>query len=403
MGGKPTPKPLPNVASPAVGRMLNYAREAGQNPGELVSLVRGEPDFPTPEHISRALWQAIQDGYTHYPQIQGYPELRRAVGDRVRVDHGVEFDPDAEVLITSGGTAGMYLALLATIQPGDEVIMPDPIYDPYANQVIVVGGVPVSVPVAVVGSHFHISAEMLASALTSRTRAIILNTPWNPTGTVLSLSELMTIGEFAAEHELYLLVDEIYEKLLYDDNKHHCLAGLSPAFRDNVITINSFSKTYAMTGWRLGYNLASASLINTMQLYHQHFSRGSTAFVQQAGVAALNGPQTSVDEMVAEYAERRNLMLARLREIDGIRAIVPEGGLFFLVDIRGFGLGAEAMAKYLVREWGLLTVPGPYYGPSLEGYLRLSFSYAREDIVRGVERLGLGLAAAKSLSPSLVR
>lgn len=381
----------PELATPAVSRMLEFARRSGRDPARLVTLVRGEPDFRTPEHICRSLWEAIEAGYTHYPPVHGYAELRRAVAHRVQIDHNLEFDPDQEVLITTGATTGMYVALLAVVRPGDEVLLPEPIYDPYPNQVRILGGRPVFVPTERQGSHFHISKEALEATVSPHTRAIILNTPWNPTGAVLSGEELLQIGEFAVEHDLIVIVDEIYEKFVYDGHVHHCLAGLSADFRERVITINSFSKTYAMTGWRLGYNLASPALTRAMRLHFEQLSRGSTAFVQRAGLAALSGSQDPVNEMVAEYTRRRRLMVDGLNEIEGLECIAPEGTLFCLVKAQAYHQSSEELAQFLVREWGLLTVPGSYYGPSLDNYLRLSFSYSPQEIASGLELLAEGL------------
>lgn len=389
----PVNKVQPVTSPPAVSRMLNYAEQNGRTANNLVSLVRGEPDFRTPDHICQALFQAIDAGYTHYPVVNGYPKLRQAVADRLTADYGLAFDPEDEILITSGGTAGMYIALRTIISPGDEVLVPDPIYDPYPNQVRVVGGVPVMVKAERRGDHFTLTAEALKAALTSRTKAIILNTPWNPTGSVLSENELLEIGTFAVAHGLIIIIDEIYEKLVYGDSRHHSLVGLSPDFRNHVITVNSFSKTYAMTGWRLGYNLANPAFTKTMMMYYQHFSRGSASFVQQAGIRALNGPQDCVSAMVAAYTERRALLAKLIGQISDVSCLIPEGSLFCLVDARQFEMSSEALAQYLVRDWGLLTVPGAYYGPSLEGYLRLSFSYAGEDIQRGIDLLADGLKA----------
>lgn len=377
--------------APAVSRMMEYARQAGRATNNLVLLVRGEPDFTTPVHIREALLEALEAGYTHYPVTHGYPQLRRAVAARVLADDDIQWDPDEEVLITSGSTAGMYLALRAVLHPGDEVLLPDPVYDPYAGQVRAAGGRPVSVLAARKNGHFYLPREALAEAVTPRTRALILNTPWNPTGTVCTREELTHLGEFALEHELVVIVDEIYEKLVYDRHAHVSLASLNSQFRDSLIMVKSTSKTYAMTGWRLGYNLANVRLTRAMRLHQQQFSRGSAAFVQRAAIAALEGPQECVTEMVAEYDVRRQLMVKLISQIEGVTCIQPEGTFFCLVDAHRYSTNAEKLAQYLVREWGLLTVPGTYYGRSLEGHLRLSFAYAREDISAGVELLAQGL------------
>jgi aspartate/methionine/tyrosine aminotransferase len=200
----------------------------------------------------------------------------------------------------------------------------------------------------------------------------------------------VALGEFALRHHVVVIVDEIYEKLVYDTNRHVCLAGLAPELRDYVITVKSLSKTYAMTGWRLGYNLASPTLSRAMRQYHQQFSRGSAAFVQQAAITALTGSQDCVAEMVAEYSARRQLVVELVGQIDALNCIVPEGTFFCLLDVRACGLNSEELAQYLVRECGLLSVPGTYYGASLEGHLRLSFAYARTDIVAGLQLLAQG-------------
>ena len=391
----PRNKALPNFVAPAVSRMKQYAAQYGPEATELTSLLRGEPDFPTPQHIAEALWAAVQAGYTHYPVIRGYDELREAVATRLSADYKLQFDPEREVLITSGATAGMYLALQAIVTSGDEVLLPQPIYDVYLNQVLAAGGVPVSVAAEHSGARFTLTVERLEQALTPRTRAIIINTPWNPTGTILNREELLAIGTFALGHGLILIVDEIYEKLVYDDCVHIPLVSLSDDFRDHVITVNSFSKTYAMTGWRLGYNLASPALTTAMLLNYEQFSRGATAFVQRAGIAALHGPQDCVTDMVSAYQARRDLMVKLVHGIDGVAAYSPQGGLFCLIDVRSYDQSSEALAHSLVRNWGLLTIPGSYYGPSLEGFLRLSFSYAPQDIERGLQILADGLEALK--------
>jgi aspartate/methionine/tyrosine aminotransferase len=300
-------------------------------------------------------------------------------------------DPEREVLVTTGSTLGMYVALRAVVRPGDEVLIPDPPYDVYLSQVLTVGATPILVPTERSDAHFHLSVDALRSALTPRTRAIILNTPWNPTGTVMTEQELRDVAAFARENALYVLVDEIYEKLVYEGHVHHCLASLDADLRDWLITVNSFSKTYAMTGWRLGYNIARPELVEAMLVYFQQCSRGSSSFVQKAGVTALRGPQDSIDLMVREYADRRRLLLDGLRAIDGAQFVESEGTFFCLLDVRALEMESEAVAHYLVRECGLVTIPGSYYSPSLEGYLRISFSYAREDIMSGLERLDDGL------------
>jgi aminotransferase len=371
--------------------MMQYARDIGRDESDLVYLVRGEPDSITPAHIRKALSEAVEAGYTHYPPIAGYRKLRQAVAQRIKENYVLDVDADNEVLITSGATMGMYLAIHGVLRPSDEVLLPEPIYDAYIGQLTLHGAKAVFVSTEMTDSHFHLSRNDLEAARTPYTKAIILNTPWNPTGTVMSRAELIEIAEFAVEHELYIFVDEIYHSLVYDDHVHYSLASLSDEYRERVITINSFSKTYAMTGWRLGYNLASPSITKAMLLHYQQCSRGSSAFVQQAGVAALLGPQEHINDMLVEYAERRKLVVEGLKKINGLGCLVPEGTFFCLLDARMLRISSEELAQYLVRDYGLITVPGVYYGSNLEGFLRISFSYGREEIARGLERLADGI------------
>lgn len=381
-----------SVPKSAIARMLQLVRESGRDESELVYLVRGEPDFNTPAHIRQALSQAVEAEYTHYPPIAGYPDLRQAIAEQRQTKTGIPVDPD-EVLITTGATMGMYVALQALITPGDDVLLPAPIYDVYLGQIAAAGGRAVQVKAgsgdaqSAGGAHFHIPMNLLEEALTPDTRAIILNTPWNPTGTVMTQEELQTIGAFAIEHDLYVLVDEIYEELVYDTHKHYSIACLFDAFRSRTITINSFSKTYAMTGWRIGYNIAPQVLIEAMLHQYRQSSRGSSAFVQRAGLAAIRGPWEPVARMVAEYTQRRKLLVNLVNQIEGVRCLAPEGTFFCLVDIRNLRQTSEAIARHLLQDVGLVIVPGSFYGPTLDGFLRLSFSYSQDNIRRGVERL----------------
>ncbi len=380
------------ASKPAIARVLQMVRESGCNESELVYLVRGEPDFNTPAHIRQALSQAVEAEYTHYPPAAGYPDLRQAIVEQRQTKTDMPVDLD-EVLITTGATMGMYVALQALIAPGDEVLLPAPIYDVYLGQIAAAGGRAVQVParsgdaLSAGEAHFHIPMNLLAKALTPNTKAIILNTPWNPTGTVMTREELQAIGAFAVEHDLYVLVDEIYEELVYNNHKHYSLASLSDDFRSRTITINSFSKTYAMTGWRLGYNIAPQALTEAMLRQYRLSSRGSSAFVQRAGLAALQGPWEPVAQMVAEYTQRRQLLVNLVNQIEGVHCLAPEGTFFCLVDIRNLRQTSETIARHLLHDVGLVVVPGSFYGPALDGFLRLSFSYSQENIRRGAERL----------------
>jgi aspartate/methionine/tyrosine aminotransferase len=353
--------------------------------------MRGEPDFDTPAHIRQAAVAALQAGETHYPPVQGLPALRQAIAGRMARDFGLTVDPDEEVLVTTGATMGMYVAVQAVVNLGDEVIIFDPVYDPYPTVIRVTGGVPVRVPTEAHNGHFSASPEAIAAALTGRSKAIILNTPWNPTGTVMTLDDLRALVDLAEAHNLVLIVDEIYEAITFDGHVHHHLAALSPQARARTITVNSFSKTYAMTGWRLGYNIAPPALTRAMLRIAEQFSRSAATFIQHAGAAALNGPQDAVEQMRATYAQRRKFIAASLTQAGLATFNPPEGTFFTLVDIRPFGLDSQSMADYLLEEARLVTIPASVYGPAGEGYIRLSFAYHEDALSQGMEALGEAL------------
>lgn len=381
---------ISQLTTPAVAQFTARARELEARGRSLIYLVRGEPDFDTPAHICQAASQALEAGQTHYPPPQGIPELRQAVADRMQRDFSLELDPDQEVLVTSGATMGFFIAVQAILNPGDEVLLFDPSYDPYSTAVRTAGGVPVRVPTEAREGHFFVSPAAVEGSLTERTRAVVINSPWNPTGSVLRPDELADLVSIAAERDLVLIADEIYEKLVFDDHVHTCLAALSSQARARTVIVNSLSKTYAMTGWRLGYNLAPPPLIQAMLRVAQQFSRSATTFVQHAGVAALNGPQEPTNRMMQAYARRREFVRQSLARVEGPDFSPPEGTFFAFLNVRDLG-DDRALADWLLEETGLVLIPGSVYGPSGEGFLRLSFAYSDETLQQGMEALLYGL------------
>ncbi|MCS7025306.1 MAG: pyridoxal phosphate-dependent aminotransferase [Bryobacteraceae bacterium] len=375
----------------AVNRILSEVRKLQAQGVELVSLLRGEPDFRTPPHIVQAAKQALDQGRTSYPDNRGEKKLREAVAWKLERDNGLRYDPATEILITSGATFGLWAALAAILNPGDEVLLPEPIYDAYYSPIALAGGCVRSVAGRIVNGRFSIEVEHLQRACSPRTRALVLNTPWNPTGTVLTSQELAALGEFVCKNGLMLISDEIYEALLYGQARHVSPAALSPQLRRHTIVVNSLSKTYAMTGWRAGYCAAERQWIDAMFLVLQQASRGPATFVQDAAVAALTGPQDCVAEMRAEYARRREIVQKALEAVNGVRLLVPEGGFFALVDIGGLGLPSELVQRRLMQEFGVVVVPGSFYGPAGEGTLRVSFAAGGTVLEEGLQRLTKGL------------
>jgi aspartate aminotransferase len=376
----------------AVNRVLQEVRQLQREGRTVVSLMRGQPDTPTPAHIVAAANQALCDGHTGYPDNQGEPLLRQAVAEKLRRDNGLDYDPAQEILVTDGATAGLCTALAALIQPGDEVLLPDPIYDAYASPIALWGGRCVPVRSIIKNGRFAVERAALEATCTPRTRALLINTPWNPTGTVWTRAELQACVDFAAAHDLWVISDEIYETLIYDDSHHSSLAALSPVARQRTVLVNSLSKTYAMTGWRVGYCAAPAPLIQAMLLVLQQFSRGPATFVQHAAASALRGDQTCVRQVTAEYQQRRDRVLEALRGLPGVQPLVPEGGLFVMVDVRALGKSSDEVRRFLLREAGVVVIHGAAYGEGGEGTLRVSFAGGGKSLEQGLQRLREGLA-----------
>lgn len=373
------------VQSPAVSKIKEKARRIETSGRNLIYLLRGEPDFDTPDHIIQSAFEAMRSGQTHYGPTKGIPELRRAIANRMARDFSLEFDPDSEILVTTGATMGIYVALQAIIEPEDEVILFDPIYDPYGSVILLAGGVPVRIPSQMDSGHFCVEGKDIEKAVTQKTKAILINNPWNPTGAVIKRDELLELVEIAESYDLVIIVDEIYEKLIYENLQHTCLASLGPEARRRTITINSFSKTYAMTGWRLGYTLAPPSFTAAMIRIAQQFSRCASTFVQFAGVSALEGEQGEVEQMINTYSRRRQYIHSRLSAIETLTPYAPEGTFFYLLDIRPLGLRSEEASDYLLNEAGVVVVPGNYYGEGGEGFLRFSFAYNEEVLDQGLD------------------
>jgi aspartate aminotransferase len=375
----------------AVNRVLAEVCQLQTEGRSLVSLMRGQPDTPTPTHIVEAAQRALRDGRTGYPDNQGEPALREAVAEKLARDNGLIYDPGREILVTDGATCGISTALAVLVEPGSDVLLPDPIYDAYAGPIALWGGRPVRVPSQVQGGRFIFDRAALEAALTPRARVLLLNTPWNPIGTVLSRDELRDIMAFADERGLFVVSDEIYEALVYDGRRHVSPACLLPEARQRTILVNSLSKSYAMTGWRVGYCAAPAEIIRAMLLVLQQSSRGPATFVQDAAACALRSDQGCVRQLVAEYQARRDRVVSRLSGIPGVEVPAPEGGLFVMAGVRRLGRSSDEVRRYLLREAGVVVIHGAAYGLGGEGTLRVSFAAGGEVLERGLERLRQGL------------
>ncbi|MGP0064097.1 MAG: pyridoxal phosphate-dependent aminotransferase [Isosphaeraceae bacterium] len=375
----------------AVNRVLQKVRQLEAEGRSLVSLMRGQPDTPTPTHIVEAAVRSLRDGRTGYPDNRGEPALRRAVAEKLRREQGLSYDPDREILVTDGATLGVCAALGALVGSGRGVMLPDPIYDAYASPIAMWGGRPAPVRSEVRHGRFAIDRRGFEDARVDDRAPILLNTPWNPVGTVLTRDELADVMGFAREHDCPVLSDEIYESLVYDGRRHVSPASISDDARSRTILINSLSKTYAMTGWRVGYCAGPESIIKAMLLILQQSSRGPATFVQDAAACALSSDQDCVRRMAEEYQARRDRVVERLRGIPGVEPLVPEGGLFVMADVRGLGKPSEEVSELLMRDAGVVVIHGSAYGPGGEGTLRVSFAAGGETLERGLDRLREGL------------
>jgi aspartate/methionine/tyrosine aminotransferase len=371
----------------AVNSILSEARTLHAQGRTLTSLMRGEPDFPTPPHIVEAAAAALRSGRTTYPDNRGERGLREAVAEKLRGHNQLHYHAD-EILITDGATMGLHAAMMTLLSDGDHILVPDPIYDAYQSAIRLTGATPVAVPSTRKTGRFSITEAALEQAHTPHTRALLLNTPWNPVGTVFTQAELHDIAQFADRHNLTVISDEIYESITYDGHEH-----ISPAthLRDRAVVVNSFSKTYAMTGWRLGYCAAPKHIVDSMLLVLQQSSRGPATFVQDAGVAALTGPQDCVRHMRDTYAQRRAQVTAALAGLSSIDVLEPEGGFFTMVDIRRTGRDSDSVRRHLLHNHNLVVIHGSAYGPGGEGTLRVSFASGGDNLTRGLSLLRQGL------------
>jgi aspartate aminotransferase len=383
----------------AVNRVLHEVRQLQAEGRSLVSLMRGQPDTATPPHIVEAAVRSLRDGRTGYPDNQGEPALRRAVAEKLRREQGFIYDPDREILIIDGATQGVCVALGALVRPGVNVMLPDPIYDAYAAPIKLWGGRTAPVPATVRDGRFTIERRDFEGSWQDYVAPILLNTPWNPVGTVLTRGELEGIMTYAQEHESPVLSDEIYESLIYDGRRHVSPAAVSADARRRTVVINSLSKTYAMTGWRVGYCAGPEEMIAAMFLVLQQSSRGPATFVQDAAACALTADQDCVRRMAAEYQARRDRVIECLHGIPGIEPLVPEGGLFVMVDVHRLNRPSDEMRRFLLHGSGVVVLHGAAYGAGGEGTLRVSFAAGGETLERGLERLREGLTRLAAEAP----
>ncbi|MGH2351551.1 MAG: aminotransferase class I/II-fold pyridoxal phosphate-dependent enzyme [Chloroflexota bacterium] len=351
---------------------------------DVISLGVGEPDFVTPLHIRQAGIRSLQQGHTSYTSNFGTLELRRAIATHLERLYGVVYDPEREVIVTAGVSEALDLAMRATVDPGDEVIIPEPSYVSYAPCVVFAGGEPAMVPTTA-EQGFAITARQVAAAITPRTKAILLGYPNNPTGTAVARGELAAIVRLAVEHDLLLYSDEIYARLVYDGWEHTCVASL-PGARERTILLNGCSKSHAMTGWRIGFAAAPAEIIEAIMKVHQYGLLCAPTMAQDAAVEALERGEPDVAAMRAEYARRRAMFVDGLNRI-GLPCPRPQGAFYAFPSIKSSGLTSEQFAEQLLFQEKVAVVPGSAFGPSGEGHVRMCYATAYEKLEEALVRI----------------
>lgn len=350
---------------------------------DVIRLNIGEPDFKTPQHIIEAAKQAMDAGFTHYAPDRGDLELRTLIAEELERNLHVSYNPKNEVLITAGGQAALYVAITTMVNPGDEVIVLAPYYPPYLVDILLAGGKPILVTLSD-ETNFSPTPEAIESNVTDKTKLMILLSPNNPTGAVYDEKCLRAVAEVARSHDLLVVSDEVYWRIIYDGVKHCSIASL-PGMRERTIIVNSFSKTYAMTGWRLGYLAAEDEFITQMLKIHHSINICANASAQRAVVAALTGPQDCVRDFLREYDRRRRFVVKALNDIPGFKCKMPQGAFYVFPNIQELGLSSMELAKRLVTDARVITVPGSGFGT--EGYLRISYAKPIDTLKEAIERI----------------
>ncbi|PWW61966.1 aspartate aminotransferase [Actinokineospora spheciospongiae] len=366
--------------------LVGELRAAGRS---VVDVSGGQPDFATGEHVVAAAVAALHEGFTHYTASRGLPELRELVSAKLLADNGIAVPP-ADVVITPSAKHGLYAALLTLLDPGDEVVVPTPSWVSYQAMARLVGGVPVEAELSGANG-FRLTREVLEGAVSGRTKAVLVNTPNNPTGRALDAEEARVLAEFAVAHDLYVVADEIYEAVLFDGRRHLSVAAL-PGCAERTLTVNGFSKSHAMTGWRLGWVAGPGAVMAELVKVQEHTVSCAGSFVQRGGIAALSGPEEYVAGMVESYDRRRRVVVDGLNALPGVSCALPEGTFYAFADISGAGKGGSVgFAEWALRDAGVAVTPGVAFGAGGEGYVRLSFAAPVDVVHEALARLARAL------------
>jgi aspartate aminotransferase len=372
-----------NSLTPSLSLSVDSKAKAMKSEGlDVCGFGAGEPDFDTPEHIKAAAIAALESGFTKYTPSSGIPELRQAIADKLQQENGISYKP-SQIIVSTGAKHSCYNAILATCQPGDEVIIPSPYWLSYPEMVRLAGADPIFVQTKEENG-WKITRDEFENAMTPRTKMIIINSPNNPTGAVYTREEIEGIAAVAAEEEILILADEIYEKLVYDGLEHVSIASLGPEFYDLTITVNGFSKAYAMTGWRLGYLGAPDPIARAIDSIQSHVTSNPCSFAQKGALAALNGDQQSVADMRDEFDMRRQYIIERFAKISSVSIVKPAGAFYVLANISKLGLTSQNFADRLLSKANVSVVPGIAFGD--DRTVRFSYATSLDVIKKGMDR-----------------
>lgn len=359
---------------------------------DVISFGVGEPDFDTPAHIREAAIKAIETGFTRYTAASGINDLKAAIAAKLKRDNGLDYTPE-QIVVSNGAKHSLYNALMVLVEAGDEVIIPTPYWVSYSEMVKMTDAEPVFVETTE-ENDFKVNIADLEAAVTKKTKALMMNSPSNPTGMVYTAEELKAIGQFCLKHNLFVITDEIYEKLVYDGAEHHSIAALVPELKDQVVLINGMSKAYAMTGWRIGYTASALPIAKAMGSMQSHATSNPNSIAQKASVAGLNGPEEPITAMVSEFAKRREVMVELINNINGLSCRKPQGAFYVMANVQqlyGRTIGGEVIkddlqfSNLVLDQAHLAIVPGAAFGAP--GFVRLSYATSMEKIREGLARL----------------
>ena len=374
---------IPPSETLAVSDKAKALKAAGH---DVVALAGGDPDFDTPDYITAAAFQAIENGATHYPApMKGITPLLEAIAAKMQTDNGVSVKPGSDIVVTPGGKWALFLALSAILNPGDEVLYLEPVWVSYPPMIVLAGGTPVAVTLSA-DDNFRITADQLRQKVTPRTKALMVNSPNNPTGRVLTQEELDAIVAVALEHDLYVISDEIYETVIFDGRQHLSPAAV-PGMAERTLTINGLSKSHAMTGWRLGWLAGPTPIMKLATQMNSQTVSSAANFTMHAAVAALTGPKEVTRAMSAEYQRRRDFMVPALNAIPGVECLDIEGAFYLFPRFPNSTKNSAELAEALIEKAGIASVPGGAFGKSGEGHVRFTIATAMKDLEKAVEKL----------------